>query len=128
MGVKRGRLVVAFDPVVEDVSVKVVNGTTLKKFKDNDWRAQDRRYGERGCRYVEYPLPPLPATVRASARFQGKIVAKEDYHLSDENIPAAAIWQDKYVLKAPKKPKELSAAKARPALPQRRPGPTGGAR
>ena len=37
---------------------------TLKEHLDTNWMQQDKKYGDRGCLYAEFPLLPLPAKIR----------------------------------------------------------------
>ncbi|CAE8694315.1 unnamed protein product [Polarella glacialis] len=102
LGVVRGRLVVGFHEALEQVTVSS-NGTELKPFEDNDWRMQDRRYGERDCRYLEFPIPALPAEVSAIGRVSGLVRQNVSHFLAEETVPSAAQWAETFIRKRPPK-------------------------
>ncbi|CAJ1327732.1 unnamed protein product [Effrenium voratum] len=97
LGVLRGRLVVGFHPQLEAVHV-YANKTRLKPLKDNKWREQDRRYGERDCRYAEFAIPPLPASIQVIGRaIGGKPVRNATHFLPEDNVPTAAQWNEQFM-------------------------------
>eukprot|EP00434_Breviolum_minutum_P036764 symbB.v1.2.032587.t1/scaffold3931.1/size48062/1 len=109
LGVLRGRLVIGFHPGLEVINV-FANQTKLKPLKDNKWLEQERRYGERDCKYAEFSIPPLPAEINVLGRaVGGRIVVNVTESLGSETVPSAAQWNEQFMRR-----------KARSAPPRRR--------
>eukprot|EP00435_Cladocopium_sp_Y103_P017490 s4745_g4.t1 len=113
LGVLRGRLVVGYHPGLEAVNV-FANQTKLKPLKDHKWLEQERRYGERDCKYAEFAIPPLPAEINVLGRaVGGRIVLNVTNYLGEEKVPSAAQWNEQFMRKK-------RAAPPRPRLQERR--------
>lgn len=98
VGVVRGKYVVAYDPDLETVTLRA-NGTRINCIPNKDWRAQERRYGERSCFYAEFPMPAVPSEVVIAGFVDGIKIAEEKTWVTEAEVPAAAAWNDQYMRK-----------------------------
>merc|ERR1711974_214241 len=70
--------------------------------KKANWRDKDRFYGPRVCKYAEFYLPDLPALVSAELQFDTMKLpsTRIETLVEEEEVPEAALWHDKYQVRA----------------------------
>ena len=83
LGISNNRMIIAYRG---SGRIYINEHGSLKEYLDTNWMQQDKKYGDKGCYYAEFPLIPFPAKIK----IVGNTRAYEGNNRLDK--PAVEAW------------------------------------